>query len=364
MRIACVLSTVGRGGTLRVLNALMDAWTRRGDEVSLVTLVAVGGEAFPIPAAVRHVGLDMRRDSRSLAEALRANSRRLRAIRAELKRARPDVVVAFENVTNVLTLIATIGLDAPVVVSERVDPRHHPIGRIWRGLRALSYPRAATVVLQTESVKAWAAALPWPPRVAVIPNPVTPMTSPPGTARVVDGPYVLGMGRLVPQKGFDLLVRAFAQIAARHPRHVLVIAGGGDRAPLERLALELGLGARVVLPGVLDPAVAMRDADVFALSSRYEGFPNVLLEAMALGRPVVAARCPSGPDEVITEGVDGLLIAPEDPAALAAALDRLLGDAGLRDRLGAAARASVGRFGVDAVIGRWDQVFARVMERN
>jgi glycosyltransferase involved in cell wall biosynthesis len=364
MRIVCVMSTVGRGGALRVLTALMAAWTRRGDEVVLVTQVPVGGEAFPIPDAVHRVGLGLRRDTHSLPEALRANAERVRAIRAELVRHRPDVIVAFENVTNVLTLIAAVGLPTPVVVSERVDPRHHPIGRIWSVLRALSYPRAATVVLQTESLKAWARSLPRPPRVAVIPNPAPAFAARSDAPRIVDGPYVLGMGRLVRQKGFDLLVRAFALVARRHAEHRLVIAGDGDRAPLERLAGELGVGARVHLPGVLDPAVAMRDAEAFVLSSRYEGFPNVLLEAMALGRAVVATRCPSGPDEVITDGADGLLVAPEDPVALAGALDRVLTDAGLRARLGEAARARMASYGLDQIVERWDAVFARALERR
>src|SRR5262249_29673167 len=284
VRIACVMSTVGRGGALRVLNALMDAWVRRGDSVSLVAFVPVGGEAFPIPEAVHRVGLGLRKDSHSLGVALLANTERVRAIRAELVREQPDVVVAFESITNVLTLMAAVGLDAPVVVSERIDPRHHKIGRAWNVLRALSYPRASALVVQTESVKRWARSLPRHPRVAATPTPAAPLAPPAGAARIVDAPYLLGMGRLVPQKGFDVLVRAFARVAARFPRHQLVIAGDGAREPLHELARELGVGERLVLSGVLDPAHAMRDADAFVLSSRYEGFPNVLLEAMAMGR--------------------------------------------------------------------------------
>jgi glycosyltransferase involved in cell wall biosynthesis len=151
----------------------------------------------------------------------------------------------------------------------------------------------------------------------VIANPVD--LTPPrrrltGTGRLV------AVGRLVHQKGFDLLLRAFARIAPEHPQWTLTIWGEGDRRrQLEALCTELGLLEQVALPGLTErPGQWLEDAEVFVLSSRFESFGNVITEAMVAGLPVVAFDCPWGPGEILRDGEDGLLVPPEDVGALAA----------------------------------------------
>ena len=131
------------------------------------------------------------------------------------------------------------------------------------------------------------------------------------------------------------------------------------RVALEDLRDCLGLTDRILLPGrVSNPEAALKQADLFVLPSRFEGFPMALCEAMAAGLPVIAADCPTGPREIIRPDVDGILIPPEDPAALAAALARLMDDDALRHRLGGRAAEVVDRFSVDRIMAMWEAIVA------
>src|SRR5262249_25449025 len=153
-------------------------------------------------------------------------------------------------------------------------------------------------------------------------------------------------GRLVPSKGFDVLIDSFSRIAARHQEWNLVIAGKGpEQTALDAQVRRLGLGGRVKLAGwFADPSEALGSAGLFVMSSRYEGFPNALLEAMAAGLPVISFDCDSGPSEIIRDNVDGVLVPAGDVALLERAMERLMSDETERRRLGECARDVVRRF--------------------
>jgi glycosyltransferase involved in cell wall biosynthesis len=350
--VTLVISSLGAGGAERALSALANALAEKGWPITLLTLASAETPPYyPLHPAIRLRPLDLLRPSRSRLEGLRANLRRLRVLRRAIRDSRPGAVVSFMDQTNVLTLAATRGLGLPVIVSERIYPGLQPLPRIWAALRRRLYPRAFAVVAQTRRGLDW-----FPPdiraRGRVIPNHVEPHRPGP---RSYDGPAVVGTGRLVAQKGFPILLRAFARVAAAHPDWSLVLWGEGpDRPSLTTLAAELGLGGRCRLPGLSErPGGWIDGAGIFALSSLAEGFPNVLLEAMAAGLPVVAADCPTGPAELLRPEENGLLVPTGDVAALAAALDRLMGDAALRDRLGAAARRVGEEYGRETIIAGW-----------
>jgi glycosyltransferase involved in cell wall biosynthesis len=173
-------------------------------------------------------------------------------------------------------------------------------------------------------------------------------------------PVVVAAGRYAGEKGYDRLIDAFAAVAGRHPGWTLKIFGHGPlRAPLQRQAERLGLADRVLLPGLAaDIEQELLDSSVFALSSIHEGLPMALAEAMACGVPCVAFDCAPGVREIVTDGVDGLVVPPRDVDALAEGLDRVMADEPLRRRLGEAARASVRRFAPDQVLAQWEELFA------
>jgi GalNAc-alpha-(1->4)-GalNAc-alpha-(1->3)-diNAcBac-PP-undecaprenol alpha-1,4-N-acetyl-D-galactosaminyltransferase len=363
-RIVFVISDLEGGGAQRVAVELLGRWAAAGWDVHLVTIAVDDGDFFRVPNGVARTTIDRPNDRRRLRAVIGNNLDRLRGIRRIVRDTRPDAVVSFLDTTNVLTLLATTGLHVPIVVSERIDPRHQPLRWPWQRLREIAYQRAAAIVVQTESVRSWAIETFPSTRVEVLPNPAH--IPAPAAPIEVGGPYVAAVGRLSKQKGFDLLIAAFASIADRHPEWHLVIAGEGpDRGALAAIAARCGVLARVHLVGRVEQVGSvLGGASVFALSSRHEGFPNALLEAMACGVACVATRCPSGPSEIITDGSDGLLVDVGSVPALATALDGLLADDLRRGQLGARARASVReRFALEAVGARWDELLGSVASR-
>lgn len=174
------------------------------------------------------------------------------------------------------------------------------------------------------------------------------------------GPLILGIGRLHRSKGFDLLIRAFAMTANRSARLVL-LGEGPDRAALLRLAAELDVADRVHLAGfVSDPERWLAHASIFVLSSRWEGFGNVIVEAMACGLPVLATDCPSGPADILRHGETGFLVPAENVPALASGIDKLLSDHELARRLGCAAKVACGRFSASVIGPRYMELFDKI----
>lgn len=361
-RLTLVIGSLAAGGAERVLSNMANYWAARDKAVTLITLSSTGDDWYALDKRVQRVALGEARRSATALQAVLNNLRRIWRLRRAIKASNPDAVVSFIDTANVLTLWATRTLNRPVIVSERIDPRVHRISGRWNWLREFSYPWAAAIVVQTQSVSRWAETRFDARQVTVIPNPASLPRAGAAEDLRIPKPYVAAVGRLEQQKGFDLLLRAAAVAFRQFPEWSLAIVGeGSERARLEVLLTELGLSDRVQLVGRQpNPAQVLSHADLFVLSSRYEGFPNVLCEAMASGLPVVAFDCASGPRDIVRHEVDGLLVPPEDPAALAQAMTRLMGDAELRRRFSSRAVEVLDRFGEERVMRLWEELLTRV----
>lgn len=359
MRIGLVISDLGPGGAQRVLTSLAGAWSARANDVHLLPLHGGPDQDFYAVAPtvhVQHMALPVGRTG-AIGKLWR-NVGRVCALRRALRALQPDVIVSFIDQSNVVTLLAAAGTKMPVIVSERTDPRQSQSGRMWSLLSRLTYPLARSLVVQTSEIAAYYGS--WRLRsVATIPNPVYPPPAPDGAERSdLRTPYVLAVGRLSHEKGIDLLLAAFTDVASRFPDWSLVIVGSGpERQRLEAQALELGISGRCDFLGeVREVATVMKDASLFVLPSRTEGFPNSLCEAMACGITSVATDCPSGPRHIVSDGVDGVLVPTENAQALAQAMSALMADPTTRRRLGDAARTITERFSVSRVLALWDDV--------
>jgi GalNAc-alpha-(1->4)-GalNAc-alpha-(1->3)-diNAcBac-PP-undecaprenol alpha-1,4-N-acetyl-D-galactosaminyltransferase len=281
--------------------------------------------------------------------------RLLRSLRAVLRRESPTTVISFATETNVRVLLAAGGLGVRVVVSERSDPATMPLDRVWALLRRVLYGLADCVVLQTEEAREWIATRTTARHCTVIPNPVTlPAEETIGPPELPQ-PLAIAMGRLRPEKGFDMLLEAFAIARVAHPDwHLAIVGDGPERRALELRVDALDLRKAVTFVGTsTSPGHLLRQGRLFVLPSRFEGFPNALLEAMACGLAVISFDCPSGPRAIIRDEVDGILVPAARVDALAAQLVRLMADDALRIRLGAAARSVRSRFAMDRIVSQW-----------
>ncbi|HVZ75546.1 MAG TPA: glycosyltransferase [Polyangia bacterium] len=340
-RLALFLPRLDDGGAERVMLQLGSSFARRGHAVDLVLATSGGPLWSQIPPALAVVDLAARRTTTALPDLVRY-----------LRRARPAALLSTLEHSNVLAVGAAAIARKIARVSTRVVLREANVLLPWRELgdakaRALrllmagAYRGADGVVAVSDSVaRTIVAELKLPEaRVRTIYNPIvtddlaTKAESDVDDAWFTPGapPVVLGVGRLVAQKDFATLVRAFARVRATRPARLVILGEGEDRGALEALARELGVADDVRLPGFdHNPFRFMRRAAVFALSSVFEGLPGALIQAMACGCRVVSTDCPGGSSEVLEAGRLAPLVSMRDPEALARAIAAQL-DAAARE---------------------------------
>jgi GalNAc-alpha-(1->4)-GalNAc-alpha-(1->3)-diNAcBac-PP-undecaprenol alpha-1,4-N-acetyl-D-galactosaminyltransferase len=366
MKVTLVIYDLSGGGAERVMSIVANYWVSKGWGVTLIMLVAPTKPPFyPLDPRINLKPLGVAGISANKFAAVVNTWRRVKVLRQEIIASKPDVVISFMNSVNVYTILACIGLNIPTIVSEHIYPGFNDANKIWQLIMKLTYRYADLVTVLTQN------ALPFYPaakgyRTIVMPNPITTPALATTTDRLLSAPSLIAIGRLAPQKGFDLLIEAFDRVQAKYPDWQLTILGeGSSRSELEDLRAQLQLKDRVHLPGLVSNVQDyLQQADLFVMSSRFEGFPMALCEAMASGLPVLSADCLSGPRDIIDHGVNGVLVATEDVDALAAGLDALMSDPAKRQQLAQNAPNILDRFSVEQVMGIWADAIERVIARK
>jgi glycosyltransferase involved in cell wall biosynthesis len=360
--LAVLIHSLVGGGAERTAALLATHWSESGHRVTLITLDSAEATSHPLGDRVERVGLRLMRHARTSMQGARNNALRVLRLRQAVKQCHASLVISFTDQMNVLALLATAGLQAGVIINERSDPRRHRMPRAWSWLRRRLYPKCRCLVVQTESLRTWAAQTTRGRPVYVVPNAAPRFESTRGDANATSQSdrRVVALGRLSAEKGFDRLISAFAAVASRFPNWRLSIYGTGpQQQKLLGLCGRYQLDAQSVLPGwVSDVERVLNEADLFVLPSRYEGFPNALLEAMASGLACISFDCDSGPRHIVRHGIDGLLVPADDTNALADAMARVMSDQQLRDELGGKAREVRQRFGREQFFRRWDAILA------
>jgi GalNAc-alpha-(1->4)-GalNAc-alpha-(1->3)-diNAcBac-PP-undecaprenol alpha-1,4-N-acetyl-D-galactosaminyltransferase len=366
MKVTLVIYSLGGGGAERVMSILANYWIDHGWDIALILLVPPAEPSFyPLDPRIQVQSLGISGNSENLLAALGNTWQRVKILRRAIMASQPDVVISFMSSINVYTILACWKLNIPTIVSEHIYPTMTDANKIWQRVMKWAYRRADLLTVLTQN------ALPFYPaasgyRTIVMPNPVLAPSPKVGTERVLVSPSVIAIGRLHPQKGFDLLIKAFHRIQDQCPGWQLTILGEGPlRSQLEDLRDQLQLTSRVHLPGlVTNIPDYLRQADLFVMPSRFEGFPMALCEAMAYGLPVLAADCLSGPRDIIEDGVNGVLVPTEDIDALAAKLLALMSDSTQREKLAHYAPQILDRFGLEQVMALWQSAIDRVIQAH
>lgn len=273
-----------------------------------------------------------------------------------------ELVCSFLSSFNMLALVATRGLGIPIIVSERTDPLRKPW--VYRQVRDFLYGFADALVTQTEISRAYFAAR-TKSRCVTIDNPISPQLHVGAALSTSKEPVIVSVGRLEPVKNQALLIRSFKRVKNRFPQYKLIFYGeGACRNNLERLRDELDLQDAVEFAGeVHDIFEHISVAEVFVLSSDFEGMTNALLEAMCLGLPVISTKV-SGAIEIIENGYNGLLVETKDEQGLADSIVKSLEDKNLRYKLAKNAVKLASRLDIESVVFAWNEVVEVVMENN
>ena len=352
-----VIDSLGGGGAERVMATLVREWTGQGDRVGVALLSPRAPQRYMLDASVPVYPLASGGRYGWLSFITR-NVRRMAELREIVGTLKPDVVLGFMPRANILSILA--GAGDRLVASERAMPEL--VSPMTRILMRLLYRKCRMLVCVSRGVSE---AFDWLPakRRRVIRNPVA-ARAPSRLDGLPSRPFILAAGRLDVEKRFDILITAFAAIATRRPEIDLVICGEGRlRQKLEALICEKKLETRVHLQGWADNLeVYIAGSEFVVLSSESEGLPNVLIEAMLMGKAVVATNTPGAAD-IITADVDGLIVPVNDADALGRAMERLCLDKELRSRLEAQGPRAAHRYDLVSVVAEWERLFDEI-QRN
>ena len=352
--ILLVTGSLQGGGAERVLSEMANYWAKKGWAVAFATWSGSETDDFyELDPRVNRVRLDVATPGGFILGQLKSTLLRIFALRKLLTDLDPDAVLSFIHISNVLTILAATGLRTKVVVSERMEPAADPtVSSGWRLLRRISYAWSDEIVAQSKDAARWIRRY-CRKEPIIIPNPLRSLPQLESERQ----PLIVAVGRLVNQKGFDLLLTAFAKIASDFSDwNVVIIGEGNERDNLLRLCDELSLATRVQFVGqVRDVESWMSRAGLVVQPSRLEGFPNVLLESMGMGAPVISADCRSGPADMIQDGVNGRLVPVEDVTTLAQVMAELMAEPKLRESLGREATKVRQSFRQDLIMDRWEK---------
>ena len=366
--IALLISSLHRGGSERVMSNIAAWLADKGHRVLLVTQYVYEDE-YPVPDSVRRILCEPPEEetARGRVRAFAARFRRLRNIWKEEK---PDVILSFIGKNNVMAVITSLGLSVPVAVSVRSDPAMEYEESSLRKAALLTFRAADAVIVMTNRSREF-----FPQsmqqKLVVLPNPVSPefLTDLPedgkdaagatdGREGTACGRHIVSVGRVDANKNHRRMIEVFDRISADFPDTDLTVYGDGELLPsLREYASSLPSAGRIFLPGATDRVRSAIDgASLFLLCSDFEGIPNALLEAMALGIPCISTDCPcGGPADLIADGENGLLIPMGDPVALETAMRRVLSDPDLASRLSEGAVKVRERYAPERVLADWER---------
>lgn len=360
-KILFYINTLKYGGAERVMTNLSSQFADKGFEVLFVTSYPSDGE-YELNKKIKRYNLE---SGNYPSSKIKRNYIRIKRLRQICRIEKPDVLVAFMAEPNFRAIIATLGLKTKTVISVRNDPKKEYAGRLMNFVGKYILPMADGCVFQTEDAKKW-----FPKKLqnksTIIFNAVKREFF--EAKRNPVGGLVVTCGRLEVQKNHKLLIKAFSNVVRKIPNAKLLIYGDGSlKETLQQLIDNLGLYDSVKLMGQTSDVVGTLEmADVFVLPSLYEGMPNALMEAMAVGVPCISTDCPCGGSRMLLDGKNGVLINNNNLDELSNALNNLLLDNNKKKTISIKCRETVKEFNSDDIFFEWKEYIEKVVldEKN
>ncbi|MBO4901530.1 MAG: glycosyltransferase [Lachnospiraceae bacterium] len=361
-KVLFFFSHMGTGGSQKIEAFAANALCRAGYHVHAINMSSDPCTVSLDPSIeITEVSYDHIRECQNPLHAFLKKTLYLKKLRNVIKNCAPDLIVAFLSDITRIVVLASHNLNIPIIGSERADPYQYTDKQLEKYRKA--FGQCAAVVFQMPSVKE-IYSLSLPSVQKVIPNPCIPRQGGFSQRTRTDSHVIIGAGRLVEQKRFDILIDAFSIVSAKHSEYRLNIYGDGPlRAPLQNQIRSLGLDDSVTLAGdVRDVFFKEKDAEMFVLSSDFEGLPNALIEAMATGIPCIATDCsPGGARFLLQDGSFGLIVPANNAAALAEAIMEYIDSPEIRESKGTAARDSVSEYDPAVIAAQWVDLTEEVL---
>lgn len=360
--IAFYIGSLHKGGAERVFVNLAEYFRDEGYLVTMVTQYQYPEEEeYVLPSRIKRVLSDLTAEELSSSRIVNF-CRRVNKLHHIWKVKQPDLVLSCIGKNNFMTIVTTMFTKTKPVVSVVGEAGEEYPGRVMHMLANILFPHAAGIVLQTERSRYF-----FNKKIqrnaVILPNSLNPAFIRPRYEGERDK-RIVAVGRLDANKNHEMMIRAFAALKDKYQEYTLTIYGDGELRPyLEDLIIQLGITGRVLLPGVIpDVAVQIERASLFLLTSYSEGVSNALIEAMAIGLPVISTDVPSGGTvELITDGENGLIIPAGDGKSLEEAMDRLLREPAFADRLGREAAKIKQRLAPERVNRLWKAYFESII---
>lgn len=341
MKIIFITATLTSGGSERVISLLANKMAEKGHQIEVICL-RKQIVFYPINSDVKitFAAREALYDSMPL---------KIIWLRKYINLVSPDVVIPFMTAVYCTTILALLGLDIPIIASERIDPTYSSILR--KMVRKIFLPMVTHLVVQTENIKRYYSKK-IQKKTSVIYNPVSDKVFEFSTSTKIN--QIISVGRLFPQKNQKIMIDAFNRIKDKYPDYKLVIYGEGPlREELETYIRKLTLEDVVLLPGRNEEVInELKKSKLFCLSSNYEGMSNALIEAQCVGLPIITTRV-SGAEELIENNKNGIIIDKGNVEALAEAMNLLLRDEAKMNSFSLENTKRASLFKIDGIVDQW-----------
>ncbi|MBU2996744.1 glycosyltransferase family 4 protein [Cellulophaga baltica] len=353
-KIAFVVGSLTAGGAERVISTLSNELIERY-EVSIIQLV----KEKPFYNLNSKIKIFSCREEKKISsnsiESITNNYYFYKKISSYLKEEKIDIVIGFITSTNILSILASRKAKIPCIISERNNPEiENAPKKKWNFLRNVLYKKANYLVVQTEQIKSFFDKLLEPNNVVILANPLSQEITEKSLQKNTKENIVLNIGRLTEQKAQHLLINAFSNIDNNDWK--LIIAGEGKlRDKYQKMIDDLGMTDKISLIGKTKNVVGLyQKSKIFVMTSKFEGFPNVLIEAMYMGLAPISTNCPTGPSELINSNENGYLIEIDDQKALENKLIKLIQNENLIQDFGSKAHIAAKPFEATKITSEWE----------